>query len=227
MEIVLVRHGEPEWVIDGLNIDHPCLTERGRRQAARMADALAGEHFDEILVSPLERARETAAPLYLRQGRDEAVDAWLSEIRSPVWQGTPREKADVAFAEERRKPSHERWHGLAELGGEPNRDFIARIRAGCRQFLADRGVEALPGDLPVWRVDVPDMRICLVAHAGTNSAVISYLLGLQPTPWEWDRFVLGHASITRLEALQLGDGFTFALTRLADVEHLAPDDRTR
>ena len=227
MEIVLVRHGEPEWVVDGLNIDHPCLTERGRRQAARMADALAAEHFDEILVSPLERARETAAPLYLRHGREQTIDPWLREIRSPIWQGTPREKADVAFAEERRRPSHERWHGLAELGGEPNRDFIDRIRAGCRQFLLDRGVEALPGDLPVWRVDAPDMRICLVAHAGTNSAVISYLLGLQPTPWEWDRFVLGHASITRLETLELGDGYAFAVTRLADVEHLAVEDRTR
>jgi probable phosphoglycerate mutase len=227
MEIVLVRHGEPEWVVDGLNIDHPRLTERGRRQAARMADALAAESFDEILASPLERARETAAPLYVRHGRDEVVDDWLREIRSPVWQGTPREKADFAFAEERRRPSHERWQGLAELGGEPNRDFIERIRTGCSRFLLDRGVEQLPGELPVWRIAMPDVRICLVAHAGTNSAVISYLLGLQPTPWEWDRFVLGHASITRLEALELGDGYTFALSRLGDVEHLALDDRTR
>ena len=227
MDIVLVRHGEPEWVVDGMNIDFPPLTERGHRQAAHMAEALASERFDEILVSPLERARQTAAPLYERTGRDEAVHAWLREIRSPVWQGTPREKADAAFAEERRKPSHERWHGLSDLGGEANRDFIARIREGCGLFLAERGIELIPGDLPVWRIDNPEMRLCLVAHAGTNSAIISYMLGLQPTPWEWDRFVLGHASITRLEALELGDGFTFALTRLADVEHLGVQDRTR
>ncbi|MCU1366974.1 MAG: hypothetical protein JWL72_579 [Ilumatobacteraceae bacterium] len=227
MEIVLVRHGEPEWVVDGLNIDHPRLTERGRRQAALMADALAGETFDEIIASPLQRARETAMPLFARHGRDEVVDDWLREIRSPVWQGTPREKADFAFAEERRRPAHERWNGLAELGGEPNRDFIARIRLGCGGFLAERGIVPIVGELPVWNVAMPDLRICLVAHAGTNSAVISYLLGLQPTPWEWDRFVLGHASITRLEALELGDGYTFALSRLGDVEHLATDDRTR
>lgn len=227
MELVLVRHGEPEWVVDGMNIDHPPLTERGHRQAARMAKALAPELFDEILVSPLERARQTAAPLYVETGREEVVHNWLREIRSPVWQGTPREKADAAFAEERRKPSHERWHGLSEIGGEANRDFIARIREGCGLFLAERGIELLAGELPVWRIDNPDARICLVAHAGTNSAIISYMLGLQPTPWEWDRFVLGHASITRLEALQLGDGFTFALTRLADVEHLLAGDRTR
>ena len=192
-----------------------------------MAEALAAEHFDEILVSPLQRSRETAAPLYARLARSEVVDEWLSEIRSPVWQGTPREKAEAAFVEERKRNSHERWDGLSEMGGEPTRDFIARIRAGCEGFLADRGITRLPGELPVWEIVNAEMRICLVAHAGTNSAVISYLLGLQPTPWEWDRFVLGHASITRLEALQLGDGFTFALTRLADCEHLALDDRTR
>jgi 2,3-bisphosphoglycerate-dependent phosphoglycerate mutase len=225
MDIVLVRHAEPEWVIDGLNIDHPTLTERGRRQADNTAAVLAKEHFDEILTSPLHRARATAAPLYERLNRSEVVDEWLSEIRGPVWQGMPREHADSAFEEERRRPSHERWHGLAELGGEANRDFIDRIRAGCAEFLAFRGVEPVPGPLPVWRIEEP-RRICLIAHAGTNSCVISYLLGLDPTPWEWDRFVLGHASITRLVALELGDGYTFALTRLSDVEHLAVEDRT-
>ena len=40
MEIVLIRHGEPEWVRDGLNVVDPPLTERGLRQAERVAAAL-------------------------------------------------------------------------------------------------------------------------------------------------------------------------------------------
>ena len=40
MEIVLIRHGEPEWVRDGLNVVDPPLTERGIRQAERVAVAL-------------------------------------------------------------------------------------------------------------------------------------------------------------------------------------------
>ena len=71
MQIVLIRHGQPEWVRDGLNVVDPLLTELGHEQAARAAEALVGEEFDEIVVSPLRRARETAAPLLERQGRNE------------------------------------------------------------------------------------------------------------------------------------------------------------
>ena len=89
------------------------------------------------------------------------------------------------------------------------------------------GIEPAGGELPVWSVREPGRRILLIAHAGTNAVAVCHLLGLQPVPWEWERFVLGHASITRLEALELGDGYTFSLTRLSDVEHLPPADRTR
>ena len=76
-------------------------------------------------------------------------------------------------------------------------------------------------------MDSSGRRIALVAHAGTLSVVICHLLGLETVPWEWERFVLGHASVSRVEALQVGDGWTFSLTRLSDVEHLPRHDRTR
>lgn len=230
MEIVLIRHGQPEWVLDGLNVVDPPLNERGHRQAERMADALAGEHFDEIFCSPLVRARQTAAPLFKAFGRDEAVDPWLEEVRDPVWHGTPADLAEEAFREERTRPSWDRWRGLDAHGGEHLGDFDRRIRAGVEGFLADRGMTPLGGDLPVWTTppeEWKDAKIALVAHAGTNAVALCRFLGLPATPWEWDRFVLGHASITRVEALQHADGISFALTRLSDVAHLDSDDRTR
>ena len=63
-------------------------------------------------------------------------------------------------------------------------------------------------------------------YADSNSVFICHLLGLAPTPWEWERFVIGHASVSRLEALKLGDGYTFSLTRLADNSHLDSQDHT-
>ena len=110
---------------------------------------------------------------------------------------------------------------------ESIREFVGRIRQGATQFLLDRGVVRSDVALPVWQIAQPGARIALVAHAGTNSVTIGHLLGLEPTPWEWDRFVLGHSSVSRVEALPLDDGFTFSLTKLSDLEHLDRTDRTR
>jgi 2,3-bisphosphoglycerate-dependent phosphoglycerate mutase len=225
MEIVLIRHGEPEWVRDGLTIVDPPLTELGRRQAERLADALADQHFDEVLVSPLVRARQTAAPLLEALGRPEVIDPWLEEIRDPVWHGTPAEKSAEAYAELKGRKAEDRWHGLD--GGESIRDFVERIRGGATGFLADRGVVRSQVTLPVWEIAEPGARIALIAHAGTNSVTIGHLLGLEPTPWEWDRFVLGHTSVSRIEAMPLEDGYTFTLSKLSDLEHLDRADRTR
>lgn len=239
MEIVLVRHGEPEWVRDGLNVDDPPLTGRGVRQAEAMAAVLGREHVDEVLCSPLVRARQTAAPLLAALGRTETVSPWLEEIRNPIWHGTPVEKAEEAYAEQRLRPARDRWRGLEDLGGEHVGSFVARIREGCGLFLAERGIEPVDdGEFALWTMpdepgpssahnsSSPSKRIVLVAHAGTNAAIICHLLGLAPVPWEWDRFILNHASITRLTSLGMGDGHAFALSRLSDVEHLAADDRT-
>ncbi len=225
MEIFLIRHAEPEWVRAGRQVVNPPLTARGHEQAVALAKALAGERFDEVLVSPLDRARQTASPILDELGRSEQIDPWLEEIRDPIWHGTPAEKAEEAYREARGRPATGRWEGIA--GGEPVRDFVARIRSGAAEFLRQRGVVRSEHPLPVWQIDEPGRRIAIVAHAGTNSVTICHLLGLEPTPWEWDRFVLGHASISRIEALPLGDGYTFSLTKLSDVEHLAPEQRTR
>ena len=227
MELVLVRHAEPEWVRDGLNIDDPPLTDRGHEQAAITARALAGEKFDEILVSPLVRTRQTAGPLLEALGRDLVIDPWLEEIRNPVWHGTPVEKASAAYEAEKAKSSHDRWTGID--GGEPVSSFVERINIGCSLFLEERGIVRERVDMPVWDLTpgfTPGRHICLVAHAGTNSVSICHLLGLQPTPWEWDRFVIGHASVTRVQLFALGDGVTFSLSRLSDNEHLPVELRT-
>ena len=62
-EIVLLRHGETEWSRDGRHTgrsDIP-LTPVGREQAAHAGEALRGRAFARVLVSPLQRARQTCA----------------------------------------------------------------------------------------------------------------------------------------------------------------------
>ena len=57
--------------------------------------------------------------------------------------------------------------------------------------------------------------------------LLCQLLGLDPVPWEWDRFVTMHASITRLSSFEMRDGHTFALNRLSDVEHIPAGSRSQ
>ena len=154
------------------------------------------------------------------------IEAWLHEIREPNWHGTPAELAAKAYEEERSRPAEERWEGV--VGGEPSRDFVERVRAGMTEFLGGPGVYRAKQILPVWHIDAARPAASRsFAHAGANGVLLSLLLGLDPVPWEWDRFVTAHASITRLESMELADGHTFSLTKLSDVEHLAVEDRTR
>lgn len=61
VELWLVRHGETEWSLSGAHTsrtDIP-LTEHGRQRAEELRDFLAGKDFAKVLVSPMQRARET------------------------------------------------------------------------------------------------------------------------------------------------------------------------
>lgn len=225
MEFTLIRHAEPEWVKDGLSVVDPPLTARGIKQAGQLASRLANSHFDQMYVSPLLRTRLTADPVLRVLDRVEVIEPWLEEIREPSWHGAPAEQTIKAYRDEVGRNAEDRWHGLE--GGESVREFVARIHKGCEKFLADRGVHRLEQPLPVWHIEEPGDSIALFAHAGTHSVLVCHFLGLQSTPWEWERFIISHASITTLTAIKLGDGYTFSLTSLSDSEHLDPPDRTR
>ncbi len=224
MELTLLRHAQPEWIRDGLCVVDPRLSDLGFAQAEHLVPGVGAQRFDEFLVSPLLRARQTAAPLATHQGVVPVEDAWLEECREPDWHGEPAEVARDAYIAEAQAHHDDRWEGLP--GGESARDFQTRIHGGLTAFLAARGVTRADTQLPLWDIDEPGARILWVAHAGTNSVVLSHLLGVAPVPWEWDRFRIGHASVSRLSTKQVGAHYAFCLDQLSGVEHLPESMRT-
>ena len=221
MEIVLLRHAQPEWNRGRATQIDPELTELGHRQAQHTADRLAGESFDAVLVSTAVRARATAAPLEGRVVTSCTIERdWLHELRLPdAWQGSPSEEVGRVLREARRRPRDEWWDGLP--GGESFRDFSARVTAGLLDELAWFGLQR--GFDRLWQVPDPGLRVLVVAHAGTNSLILGQLLGLQPEPWEWERFASDHASLTFLRTVPIATGHIFALQRFSEVAHLPPE----
>jgi probable phosphoglycerate mutase len=222
MEIILIRHGQPEWIREGLNVVDPPLTDRVTCKLASPRHSVAAVRRGDRVAPAC--ARQTA--LLAALGREQVVEPFLEEIREPDWHGTPAELAAAAYAEERSRAAEDRWTGVSG-GGEPPREFVERVRGGAAEYWAGRGMYRSKQTLPVWNIDKPLHRVVIVAHSGTNGVLLCQLLGLDPVPWEWDRFVTMHASITRLTSIELRDGHTFSLNRLSDVEHIPTESRSQ
>jgi probable phosphoglycerate mutase len=227
VEIVFVRHGEPDWSLDGRPQMDPPLTARGHEQARLVAERLAPKRIDHLLVSPARRARETAAPLAERTGLEPVVVDDFLEIRLP--DVSQRSLAEVArvFIEARKRHPDEWWEGIP--GGESFRDFRVRVERATRSMLQRFGVVPLPEhhDALHRETGEPKQRIVVVGHGGTNTVAMGVLLGFDSSPWEWERFALHHTGISRLRTVPLGSGVIFSLQAHNDCEHLAEELRTR
>jgi broad specificity phosphatase PhoE len=227
MELILVRHGLPDWAPAKVARNDPFLAELGKRQAQALAAAAGGwGRIDELWVSPMNRARETAAPLAEALGVEPQVHNWAAEIGNPPnWEGSPIDLIEDAWVKANLRTMEEMWEGLP--GGEPFRGFHARVVGGLEGALAERSVTRIEDGRPhLWAVP-DDLRIVLVAHGGTNAVIAGALLGLEPTPWEWDRFESPHTGVARLATLSIAHGSAFSLKLFGDVSHLSRDMVTR
>jgi probable phosphoglycerate mutase len=168
-EILLVRHGESEAVIEGQ--DHelfdghgdPALSPEGRAQAERLGERLAREPIDAIYVTTLRRTAETAAPLAARLGLTPRVEPDLREVHLGDWEaGLFRQKVAERDPIAVRMGVEQSWEVVP--GAEKDAAFNARVRAGLERVVAAH----------------PEQLVVVVAHGGTIGALLAQATGSQP-----------------------------------------------
>lgn len=111
MTIVLVRHAET--VFNATRVVQPPdtpLSDRGRAQAARLAERLATSGVRRILSSDLARARATAEALHEATRAPIVLDPDLQERNYGAVRGTPYAALDVdIFGPDYVPPEGESW----------------------------------------------------------------------------------------------------------------------
>ncbi len=128
----LARHGETEWNASGRYQgakDSP-LTEKGREQARRIGRKLASvcKTAPPLLayVSPLGRARETAALIGESVPLEIRFEPRIAEISAGAWDGLSMYEIDVEYPGALSKGGPDDWYFLGP-GGETFEDAFARV----------------------------------------------------------------------------------------------------
>lgn len=150
----LLRHGEvhnPQRVLYG-RLEGYRLSQLGRQMADLAADHLADHDITHIVSSPLERARETAAPAATAHGLDVSIDERVIEAEN-AFEGLPVAGGKGLLRHPRLLPKM--LNPLRPSWGEPYVEIVERMRAAIVDAReAARGHEALlvSHQAPIWMI---------------------------------------------------------------------------
>jgi len=180
VQLLLIRHAEPDAIRVEDGAADPPLTERGRLQAGRVPDALSPYRITRLFSSPQLRALDTAAPLAARLSVPvERIDD-LAEYDYGLDHYIPLDKARelAPDAYERIKAGHLPEFVDAEL-------FRTRVLNGISHVIAS--------------CDHADT-VAVFAHGGVINIVLQDLLGL-PRPL---MLPIEYTSVTRILVSRTG-----------------------
>jgi broad specificity phosphatase PhoE len=180
--VLLIRHGQTTW-----NVEHRLpghlpgipLTQLGREQAARLAEALRPLPISAIISSPLERAVETAR--YVNEGRGLSIqlDPELMDLNSGPWAG---QISEVLLANDPGRRAFLRNPTVTPAGVESFPELQKRVVAAMQRWLNKDAIGPYPA---------------FVTHDDVIKVLIAYYIGL---PLEHARaLVIGNASVSVME----------------------------
>lgn len=135
------------------------LSDDGHEQALHLAEMLAEVPFDVIYSSPLERARETAAPLCKQQKKDPVILDDIIEIDFGDWTGK-------SFAELEPDETWKLFHTFRSGTRPPKGELMVDVQ----KRMVDR-LESL-------RHEFPHGRLALFSHGDPIKLAIAHYAGM-------------------------------------------------
>jgi probable phosphoglycerate mutase len=202
--LVLVRHGETSWNVEGRIQGHAdiALNGLGVAQAEALGIRLARERFDAVYSSDLIRAFHTARPAVRDPDRTIIKDRRLRERHLGVLQGLSGEQA-MADQPAAWKAFKSRDPDLELADGESLGEFSRRVVGFVEDIL-----EAHAGE-----------RVLVVTHGGVLDAAYRHAAGM-PLSATRD-FPIYNASVNVLSH----DGGCWKIESWGDVSHLPQELR--
>ena len=224
MRILLIRHAEPDYTIDS-------ITEKGKREAVLLAERIVRYDIKDFFVSPLGRARDTAAYTLKKTGRTAETLEWLQEFRGKYPDpetGKLRLAWDIPARIWTKYPDVNDIHRFLDNPLFDTGDFRTvwqETKDGVNALMLRYGFRK---DGPVWlcennRSDT----IAVFCHFGISMAFISCLTDISPFVL-WHRTLCYPSSVTEIVTEERIKGeCSFRITKLGDITHLESADEPR
>lgn len=204
MRILLIRHGETDWNIQGRyqgqGFDIP-LSESGRLQAETLASRLADQGITRAVSSPLLRAKQTAEKVLGDRPVPLILDPDLMEIAHGEWEGCL--DAEVKERDEDRRRA---WRETPHLVTLPGGESLEQVqnRAWTVFHKACQGLQA-------------EETLLMVSHDAVNRVLLCRVLGL-----DLSRVWSFRQAPVCLNLLEGPEPDQLSLVRLNDASHLTP-----
>lgn len=218
MKLIIVRHGDPDY-------EHDTLTTRGREEAALLALRLAELPADAYYVSPLGRARATAAYTLERLGREAEELPWLMEFPGEALKPNIPDHPTIAWdwlpedwTAEERFYSREHWTEPEAMASQSTRAQYDWVCTGLDALLERHGYRR---EGRLYRAERPSAdTLVLFCHFGVECVMLSHLLSLSPMPL-WHGFCAAPTSVTTVVTEERTAGIaSFRVLCFGDTSHL-------
>jgi len=218
MKLIFIRHGDPDYKND-------TLTEKGWREAEYLSERVKQwSNINEIYVSPLGRAKDTASLSLKKLDKTAIIKEWLKEFYYPVdhpenslvtvpWDFYPENwtKYEDAF-------DKDKWSDVELMSNPDIKPKYKEVCVGIDEILKEHGV-VRNGRYYNVTGDNNDT-IVFFCHLGVICVILSHLLSLSPFIL-WHNFFLAPTSVTIVgfEERDKGKG-SFRVQIMGDTRHL-------